>query len=143
MAIGLIAGVIGGCGSPPAAEDAVRLWVRDAQAAAENRNRGALMEMIAESYADDRGNDRSDIEQMLRIWFLRNRDIVLLSKIDEVNVLGGTAATVVLTAGMAGTGNGTFGLSADALRFELELESHDGDWKLIGARWGELGAELR
>jgi hypothetical protein len=80
---------------------------------------------------------------MLRIWFLRNRDIVLLSKIDEVNVLGGTAATVGLTAGMAGTGNGSFGLTADALRFELELESHDGDWKLIGARWGEVGAELR
>lgn len=107
------------------------------------RDRGALMVLIAESYADARGNDKADIEQMLRTWFLRNRSIVLASKIDNVTIMGGTAATVLLTAGMAGTSDGTFGISADAWRLELELARDGEDWRLIGARWGELGGELR
>lgn len=143
MAVSLICAVIAGCGPSTGPEEAVRLWVNDAQTAAENGDRGALMAMIADSYADARGNDKADIEQMLRIWFLRNRSIVLASKIDNVTILGGTAATVLLTAGMAGTGDGTFGISADAWRFELELAGDGEDWRLIGARWGELGGELR
>jgi hypothetical protein len=34
-------------------------------------------------------------------------------------------------------------LSADAYRFELELEKQDEGWRLIGARWGEVGQPLR
>jgi hypothetical protein len=142
MAVFLACAVIAGCGPSRGPEEAVRLWVSDAQAAAENRDRGALMSLIAESYADARGNDKADIEQNLRIWFLRNRSIVLVSKIDNVAILDGTAATVLLTAGMTGTSDGMFGVSADARRFELELASDGEDWRLIGARWGELGGDL-
>jgi len=143
MAVSLIIAVIAGCGPSTGPEEAVRLWVKDAETAAEMRDRGALMDMIAESYADARGNEKADIGQMLQIWFLRNRGIVLASKIDNVTIIGGTAATVLLTAGMAGSSDGTFAISADALRFELELASDGEDWRLIGARWGELGGELR
>ena len=37
---------------------------------------------------------------------------------------------------------GVFGLDADAYRFNLELEYDDGQWLLIGARWGQLVGEL-
>ena len=80
---------------------------------------------------------------MLRVWFLRSGNIVLVSRIDEVTVMGDSAATVVLTAGMAGMGEGVFDLDADALRFRLELETSGDDWLLIGARWGKLKGELR
>jgi hypothetical protein len=143
IAVSLIVAVLAGCGPSTGPEEAVRLWVDDAETAAENRDRGALLAMIAESYADARGNGKADIEQMLGIWFLRNRSIVLASKIDNVTIMGGTAATVLLTAGMAGTSDGLPGVSADAWRFELELASDGDDWRLIGARWGELGGELR
>lgn len=119
------------------------MWVSDAETAVENSDRSALMGMIAESYADSRGNDKAAIERILRVWFLRNRNIVLASKMDSVTIIGGTAATVLLTAGVASTGNGILDVSADAWRFELELVSDGGDWRLIGARWGELGGELR
>lgn len=132
-----------GCGAAAAPEEAVRLWLSDAGTAVENKNRGVLMAMIADGYSDSRGNDKADIEQMARAWFLRNRNMLLASKIDKITIIGDTAATVHLTAGRAGTGEGTFGVNADAWRLELELVNDGADWLLIGARWGELGGELR
>ena len=99
--------------------------------------------MIAEGYADARGNDKEHIDQMLGILFLRNRNIVLATKIDEITIMGDSAANVLLTAGMAGTSDGMFGLSADAYTFELELEKDGSDWKLLSARWGEIGRDIR
>jgi hypothetical protein len=143
ISIALMCAVMAGCGPSPGPEEAVRLWVKDAEASAEEKDRDGLMELISASYADARGNDRSDIEQMLRAYFLRTRDIVLASNIEEVTVMGDSAANVVLTAGMAGANDGVFGLSADAYRFELELENDGDRWMLIGARWAELGDDLR
>ena len=48
-----------------------------------------------------------------------------------------------MTVGMAGTNDSVMGLSADAYRFELELEKDADEWQLISARWGELGEEMR
>jgi hypothetical protein len=49
----------------------------------------------------------------------------------------------VLDVGMAGTNDGVLGFSADAYRFEMQLEKEDDDWLLMSARWGEIGGELR
>ena len=57
--------------------------------------------------------------------------------------LGRSDLFLVMTVGMAGTNSGVLGFSADAYRFELDLENRGGDWRVIAARWGELGAELR
>ena len=66
-----------------------------------------------------------------------------LANIDEIRVFGESAAEIELTVGMAGKNNSVFGFSADAYKFELELEGDNGDWQLISARWGQLGEELR
>ena len=62
----------------------------------------------------------------------------MLTKIDNIEMMGDTAAMVDVTVGMAGTNNDVLGLSADAYRFEFELEKPDDEWVLIGARWGDL-----
>ena len=98
--------------------------------------------MISDAYVDARGNDRADIENMLRVYFLRQHKIGLLTKIEDITVYGDTAAKLDMTVGMAGTNDGVLGFSADAYRFELELEKDGNDWQLIAARWGELGDEL-
>lgn len=135
------------CGSSIGPEEAVRQWLAEAQVAAEARDRGRLMDMIAASYADARGNDREDIDRTLKLLFLRSQKILLVSRVDEISLIGGpsdaSAAKVLLTVGMAGTDSGILGLSADAYRFELELERYDDGWQLIGARWGEVGQALR
>lgn len=137
------------CGPAPATPEAqLREWVSVMEAAAEEKARGSIMELIAPSYNDARGHGRDDVDKLLRLYFLHQARIVLLSTVDEIEVNGGTAATVVVTVGMAGTEDDLPGVRADALRFELELESVDeprsyADWQLLSARWGGLGEPLR
>lgn len=99
--------------------------------------------MISPAYADARGNKRAQIGNMLRAYFLRLNKIELITTVNEITIMGETAAEVLLTVGMAGTKDGLLGFSADAYEFSLELEKSRGDWVLLSARWGELGKELR
>ena len=132
------------CGGPESApQEELRAWVADGIDAASAKERRRLVGMISSAYTDARGNDRSDIENLLRAYFLRQHKIALLSNIEEITVYDDTAAKVLLTVGMAGTNDGVLGFSADAYRFALELEKDGDEWRLLAARWGELGDELR
>jgi hypothetical protein len=140
----LITALLCACGDPSLApEEAIRDWVDRGQQAAERKDRGALMDMVSPAYADARGNVRSDLENMLRVVFLRQKTVVLLTRIEELDTFDDSAARLTLQVAMAGTKENRSGFSADAYRFEMELE-HDGDdWLLISARWGQLGQGLR
>lgn len=131
------------CGAPSDPEAELRSWIAEAEEEAEAKDRRALMDRIAVSYGDARGNDREQINDMFRFYMLRQQSIALLTKIDDIDVQGDSAAELTLTVGMAGTNAGSFGLNADAYRFELELEKDGGEWLLIGARWGEVGGSVR
>jgi len=124
-------------------EEQLRDWVSRGVTAAENGERRVLVGMISPAYADARGNDRDRIENIFRAYFLRMNNIELLPAIEEITVIGDSAAEMLITVGMAGTHDGALGFSADAYRFSLELENDGDDWQLIAARWGELGEELR
>ena len=113
-----------------------------AEEEAEARDRRALIKRVADGYIDGRGNNRDSVDKLFRYYFLRQQSVVLLSNIETIEVYGDTAAEVAVTVGMAGSSGG-LNLSADAWRFELELEKREGDWLLIGARYGELGEELQ
>ncbi len=136
----LLAACGDGAGDP---EAALRAWVADAESAAEEKDRRGLLSMTSEGYADSRGNDHEGIGDMLRLYFFRQQSIALITGVDEVSLMGDSAALVQLTVGMAGTNSSALGISADAYQFELELEVIDDNWMLIGARWGELGGTLR
>lgn len=133
-----------GCGGPgEGPEEALRAWVARGEEAAENKDRGELLDMISPAYADARGNSREDIGNLLRIYFLRQNRVALVTRIDELTVLGDTAAEIAMQVGMAATDSGLLGFDADAYRIEMELE-HDGDeWRLIAARWAEIGDDVR
>lgn len=132
------------CGDDESDPEAqVRAWVDAMQSAAENKARGDVLDGISTAYTDTRGNSREDIGNLLRVYFLRQNSIVLLTSIDEIEVIGDTAAEVSLTVGMAGTNDRALGISADAYQFELELENDGDDWRLTSARWAELGDPLR
>jgi hypothetical protein len=137
-AAGLCVLLFGCGGNNPGPEEELRAWVRRGLEAAEDRDRGTLVDMISPAYADGRGNRRDDIGDLLRFYFLRHDRLALLTKVDEIRVIGETAAELTLEVGAAGTG-GSAGFRAQALRLELELTRADGDWQLVAARWGELG----
>ena len=135
--------LLGACGGPASApEEELRAWVAAGVEAAENKQRRELVGMVSKSYADARGNERNDLDVMLRAYFFRQNRIGLLTRIEEITVYDDTAAKIVMTVGMAGTNDGVLGFSADAYRFALELEKPADEWQLIAARWGELGHEL-
>ena len=141
---GLICAFLAGCGGAETGpEEAVRAWVQAAEAAAEEKDRQGLLELIAENYADSRGNDHAQIGNMIRFYFLRQKSVAFLTSINDIVVMGDTAAQVSLTVGMAGTDASALGVRADAYNFELELEKMDDEWLLIGARWGAVGREMR
>ena len=139
-----LAGVwLGACGGPvEGPEEALRTWVRQGEEFAEARDRGELVDMISPNYTDARGNSRDDIENLFRLYFLRQHKVALITRIEEIEVYGGSAAKLVLSVGMAGKNDGTFGFSADAFQFEMEFELDDDEWLLTSARWAELGDEL-
>jgi hypothetical protein len=132
------------CGGPSEGpEAALRAWVARGQELAEAKDRRGLVDMISPAYIDARGNERDDISDMFRLYFLRVNKVGLVTNIEELNVYGDDAGEVVLTVGMAGTHDGTFGFSADAYRFEMEFEHNGDEWLLTSARWAELGEDLR
>ena len=142
--IGVVILTLAACGGPSSApEEQLRAWVSAGVEAATDKNRRALANMISASYADARGNERADIENMLRVYFLRQQKIALLTSIEEISVYDDTAARIRMTVGMAGMNDSVLGLSADAYRFEFKLENDADEWQLISARWGELGDEIR
>lgn len=142
-AVGMLLAMLSACEPPTDAETALREWVARGEAAAHREDRRELLSMISPAYADARGNSRDEIDRMLRLLFLRQDDIRVVTHIEAINLYGETAADMTLTTGMAGSDDSLLGMRAEAVRFEFELE-HDGtDWLLAGARWGELGEELR
>ena len=140
----LCAAALSGCSEQRSVpEQELRAWVDEGIEAAEGKERRQLIGMVSPAYADGRGNERSDIEKLLRVYIVRQNRIVLLPDIEEITVYDDTAAMILMTVAMAGTNDGVLGFSADAYRFALELEKDAGEWQLISARWGELGDELR
>ena len=135
--------MLSACGEPASdPETELREWVARGEVAAEEKDRGGLLGMISKDYVDGRGNERDDIDNILRAYFFRQQSIALLIGIDEITLYDDSAAQLLLSVGMAGTNGGALGFSADAYRFELELQKTDDEWLLIGARWGELGGDL-
>lgn len=135
---------ISACSGPTSApEEELREWVRSGVEAAKAKERRRLVGMISPAYADARGNQRDSIENILRWYFLRMNSVQLVTSIEDITVIGDTAAEVVVKVAMAGTHDGVLGFSADAYRFALELERGSDDWQLISARWGELGKEMK
>jgi len=139
---GLLSVCLSACGGPAQGpEEAIRAWVSQGHELAEAKDRRALVSMISPAYTDARGNSRDDIENLFRLYFLRQNKVALITRIEELNIYDDSAAQVVLAVGMAGTNDGALGFSADAFRFEMEFVLDDDDWLLTSARWAELGED--
>lgn len=140
----LLATVLASCGGAvESAEQQLRAWVDQGHAAAEDKDRGTLMDMISPTYSDARGNSRDDIENLFRFYFLRAKKVGLLVSIDDMEIFDDTAAQVMLTVAMGATTDSALGFNADAYEFALELEKAGDEWLLVSGRWSDVGSELR
>jgi len=121
-----------------AARDAdaeVRALVAAAERAAEARDTGFFRDVVAESYADTRGNGRDEIIDLVRGFFFLNTSLEVINRIDEIVLAGDEAATVTLQTAVLGrsAGRGVLGVDADLYAIELELVRQGSAWRIIGA----------
>ena len=135
LAGGSLLACSGGTDSP---EDEIRNFIASAVEAAEERSSDDLSEMIHDSYLDRNGYNKKQIASLLRVYFLRHRNIHLFTRIGEIELLGENQATARLHVAMAGSVindiDAVSALRARVYGFELRLVKQD-EWLLQHASW--------
>ena len=130
--------------APESPEQRIRELIGQGEAAAEARDRVFFAEVISPDYSDREGRTRRDLRRMVTGYFLRNRAIHLLLRIDEIQLLEGEKARAVLYTGMAGSPVDGFeqllALRAAVYRMELTFRL-GGDIRLIHAEWRRVNPE--
>ena len=132
---GLLLGCSGGTNLP---EDEIRNFIAGAVEAAERRSPADLTQMIHDSYLDQRGYNKQQVRSLLRVYFLRHKNIHLFTRIGEIELLGDNQATARLHVAMAGSVisdiDAVSALRARIYGFELRLVKQD-EWLLQHASW--------
>lgn len=106
--------------------------------AAESRDATALAALVADDYADRRGNDADGIRRYARGYLLTHQSVRLVTRIDEVELMGDELARVQVSVGMLGRdaeADSAWDLAADIRVFDLRLALDDGEWRVIRADW--------
>jgi hypothetical protein len=97
-----------------------------------------LTQMIHDSYLDQRGYNKQQVRSLLRVYFLRHKNIHLFTRIGEIELLGDNQATAWLHVAMAGSVisdiDAISALRARIYGFELRLVKQD-EWLLQHASW--------
>jgi hypothetical protein len=108
----------------------------------EARDVAATTALISYDYADLWGRDREQMRRILTGYFLRNRTIHVLRKVDRITIANDKSAQVILFVGLAGTA----AEHADSPSFndwrgniiqleaDLVLES-DKQWRVLRMNW--------
>ncbi len=127
------------CSQPPETpEQRIRELIGQGEEAAEARDRGFFAEVVSPDYSDADGRTRRDLLRMLTGYFLRNRAIHLLLRIEAIQPLEGEKARAVLYAGIVGSPVDGFeqllALRAAVYRMELTFEL-DAEMRLLHADW--------
>ena len=137
----LIAAVAAGCISCSAGDDdeaELRLLVESAEVAAEERQTGYFRSLLADSYADNRGNNHERMIDIFRGYFLMHPSLEIVTRINTIELMGSDAAEISLLAGIVGQRAGGLllgGVDGRLYDLDIELIRNGGDWQVIGASW--------
>ena len=145
----VVALLLPGCRGERASPEAeVRALINDAVTAAGQKHIGALKDLISENYADDQGQNKRAIENLLRLQFLRNETVYLYAHIQSVTLPQPDRAQATVLVAMAGvpiaSAQALPALRADLHRFELDFAREGKTWRVQRAGWrrAELGEFL-
>lgn len=131
--------LLSACGPGDSPEEQVRQYVAAAEAAAETRNVGDLQELIAEQYQDDQGRTRGDIMAVAARYLYVNKNIHVLTRIEEASFPAPDQARLAVYAALTGQNvsdlDALLNMQADLYRFDLELQQTEGEWQLVRADW--------
>jgi hypothetical protein len=147
--LGLVVALLPGCRGERASPEAeVRALINSTVTAAEQKSIGTLRDMISEKYADDQGQNKRAIENLLRLHFLRNETLHLYAHIQSVTLPQPDRAQATVFVAMAGVPIATVqelsALRADLHRFDVDFAREDKTWRVQRSAWrrAELGEFL-
>ena len=147
FAILLILSLLVSCSeNTEAPEDQIRALIERAETAAEEKDRNALGELVANNYKDELNNDRRRIINILRVQFLRHQNVHLLIQIKSLKILETGRARAELLVAMAGKHvadvDALIDLNVDLYQFEIYfLEIEKDKWQVARAKWARATLE--
>jgi hypothetical protein len=127
-----------GCGEAVTPESRVRAVVAEGERAAEARDLGGLMALVAPDFQDARGGDREELRRYLRGYFVMHQSVHLLTRIVSVEFPYEDYARVRLTVGALGRESAAataFDVAADVHDVALELRLEGDEWRVVRAEW--------
>ena len=129
-----------GCRGERASPEAeVRALIDGAVVAAEQKSIGVLKDSISEKYADDQGQNKRAVENLLRLHFLRNQSVHLYAHIQSVTLPQPDRAQAAVLVAMAGVPIASAQelpvLRADLHRFEIDFARENKTWRVLRAAW--------
>lgn len=118
------------CSSTTGDEQQVRALFTSAQAAAEARDVGDVLDFVGDDYADAQGNSRDSLRLFLRGYFAAHPRLALVTRIDDLQfpVAGYARARVTVR-----------GLELDrfdpgrAVTLDVELRRAADEWRIVRA----------
>ena len=123
-----------GCTEPSTPEAEVRAFIAEAETAAEARDLWDIRPLIAETYTDRRGNNKSGLENMLRLLFVTHQSVHLQVYIESIEIEQPGVANAIALVGMADTAGAL--PDVDLYQFDVRLIKNDDDeWQLVEADW--------
>jgi hypothetical protein len=124
--------------APLSDEDKVRATLSAIEVAAEQRSLSSMVEHVSSTYRDFEGNDYKKIQSILQLQLIKNQNINIFSKIQELQIVG-DAATVEMSVAMASR-NVDLSLKANRLRADTHrisilLIRDQQNWKIQSVSW--------
>ena len=120
-------------------EDRVRAMIKRGEQAVRDKDSPALMALVADGYSDDEGRTKPLLKGVVARYFLANRAIHLLTRIQSITFPTPQRAAVSLFAATMGTEVGDLKLlpsvKADLYRLQLRLIADGDDWLVQAAEW--------
>lgn len=144
LAAFLAAFLLAGCGEPEPPEKRVRQFIAEVEGMAENRQWTDMVERIDSDYQDARGNDKLKAAGILRAFFLRNKSVHILTRIDEISFPSPDSAMVTVYVAMARqpfTGEAAANFPRTNMhKLTLELAEDGDSFTILGSEWEPAAA---
>jgi len=127
--------LLAACGRESSPEHQVRDTIAAGERAAEERDAGALIDLVSARYSDDEGRDAELMAQYVRAYLLTHPSIHLVTRIESVEFPYRDLARVRVTIGSLARENAatSLDLAADVDELEIELTREGDDWRVTRA----------
>lgn len=130
------------CGSV-SPEQRVRRMMREAGAAARDRDMGRLDRMVSGRYRDPLGNGKREVLALLRFHLGQSGSIHLLERIRSIRQTGPSRVEARLLVAAAAVPIRDLReldqITADVLVFDVGFEKEGRHWRVVEARWRRPG----